>query len=91
MRNKSQFLNKNAATEVSVAAFALCFCGNLPVHAHGVVLADSLGHLQDFHADGLLAKLNLQPVAHLDIIGRLGRAAVDRDTGVVAGVRQVII
>ena len=59
--------------------------GDFLIHSHGVVLADVIGHLQDFHADGLGAELNLQLVAHLDVIGCLGGTAVDRDTGIVTG------
>ena len=63
----------------------LAFRGNLPVHADSVVLADIVGYLQNLDANGLCAELNLQLVACLHVIGRLGGPSVDRDAGAVAG------
>ena len=58
---------------------------DLAVHAHGIVFADVVSHLQDFHTDSPGAELDLELVAHLHIVGCLGGAAVDHDTGVVTG------
>ena len=55
------------------------------VHAGGIVLADVVGYLQDFHRDGAGAHGDLDLVAHLHIIAGLDHAAVDADAAVIAG------
>ena len=58
---------------------------NFAVHADGVVLADGLGDLQHLDRERALAELDFDFVPDLHVVGRLGRAAVDRDAGIVAG------
>ena len=55
------------------------------VHASGIVLADIVSHLQDFHRNGAVAHGNFDFVAHLHIIAGLYHTAVDADASIVAG------
>ena len=60
--------------------------GELAVHGRSVVFFCIFRHGEHLHLHGALAEGDLDHVADLDVIRRLGRAAVDRDALTVAGI-----
>lgn len=74
---------KRTACIVQTVLFALCLRQYL-VHFGGIRLFGTVDDRDDPHPQYLGSESNFQYIAHLDIIGSFGGAAVDGDMGVIA-------
>ena len=59
--------------------------GQFAVHGGGIVLLYRIRHGKHFDGQRTAAEGNANHVADLDVVGRLGRAVVDRNARIVAG------
>ena len=66
--------------------YAVSISGQFPVHGGRVGFGDVVRHLRDLHLQRALAEGDLDDVAFLDLVARLGLPPVDQNPVGVAGV-----